>query len=182
MAVHGASLARDPPWEYHMRRNMQAVASWLFVGPYAAANRSQLEALKAAGITHIVCICDQYESVFIRPQFPEHFQYLQVNLADHSQSNLLEHFEQVRVFLNACLASNGKVLVHSNVGLSRAPAMVVAYLICHLQTNLTQALELVASRRCCVFIPAHFHRQLQDSEDRLRSLDGRPAKRRHDDS
>ncbi|KAJ1550689.1 hypothetical protein HK096_005576, partial [Nowakowskiella sp. JEL0078] len=56
-----------------MRREMQEIIPGLFCGPIQSAkNRNEL---LSNGITHILCIRDKLELVFVKPQFPNDFQY-----------------------------------------------------------------------------------------------------------
>jgi serine/threonine/tyrosine-interacting protein len=50
------------------------------LGPYAAATRAKLGDMKAAGITHVVCVREYLERNLIRPNHPEHFKYLVVEV------------------------------------------------------------------------------------------------------
>lgn len=50
-------------------------------GPYASATRAKLEEMKAAALTHIVCVRQSLEKNLIRPNHPEHFKYLVVEIA-----------------------------------------------------------------------------------------------------
>lgn len=50
-------------------------------GPYASATRAKLEEMKAAGLTHIVCVRQSLEKNLIRPNHPDHFKYLVVEIA-----------------------------------------------------------------------------------------------------
>lgn len=51
------------------------------VGPYAAATRAKLEDMKKAGITHVVCVREYLERKLIRPNHPDSFKYLVVEIA-----------------------------------------------------------------------------------------------------
>lgn len=61
-------------WTYTMRRTMQEVVPGVFLGPYSAAQKTKLDALKNHGITHIICVRQDVEAHFIKPNFPEVFQ------------------------------------------------------------------------------------------------------------
>ena len=45
-------------------------------GPYACAMKKELGMLQASGITHIICVRQQEEARFVKPNFPQHFDYL----------------------------------------------------------------------------------------------------------
>ena len=52
---------------------MQEVVRGLYLGPYSAASRSKLQTLLDCGITHIVCVRQNIEAHFIKPNFPDKF-------------------------------------------------------------------------------------------------------------
>mmetsp|Transcript_123848 Transcript_123848/g.174655 ORF Transcript_123848/g.174655 Transcript_123848/m.174655 type:complete len:292 (-) Transcript_123848:26-901(-) len=151
-------------WEYSMRRGMQEVIPGVFLGPYAVARKNQLESLLAAGITHIVCVRQNAEATFVRPNFPDHFLYLVVDVADDSSENIISHFPEVREFIDQALDENGRVLMHGNAGISRSGALLIAYLMYKLETTYAEALRLVQLRRFCVAPNEGFQAQLHEYE------------------
>lgn len=58
----------------------------VFLGPYSAASRSNLQSLLDHGITHIICIRQAIEANFIRPNFPHRFKYV-ISLNYHRVMN-----------------------------------------------------------------------------------------------
>lgn len=54
----------------------QEVVPGVFLGPYSAASRSNLQSLLDHGITHIICIRQAIEANFIKPNFPHKFKYV----------------------------------------------------------------------------------------------------------
>lgn len=62
----------------------------------------------------------------MRPRFPEHFVYLVLeDVADADTQNLIRLLPRARAFIDEQLARGGRVLVHDDGGISRAPAVVV---------------------------------------------------------
>lgn len=55
---------------------IQEVVPGVFLGPYSAASRSNLQSLLDHGITHIICIRQAIEANFIKPNFPHKFKYV----------------------------------------------------------------------------------------------------------
>ncbi|KAE9025210.1 hypothetical protein PR003_g12794 [Phytophthora rubi] len=96
----------------------------LFIGSYGAANN--LEALKHAGITHIL--------------FPEEFTYLRLEVADLPSVRISDFFDEALGFVDAALETGGKVLVHCFMGRSRSATIVLAYLIARQTLTLSDAL------------------------------------------
>ncbi|CAB1426790.1 unnamed protein product [Pleuronectes platessa] len=106
-------------WAYPMRREMQEILPGLFLGPYSAAMKSKLPNLERQGITHVVCVRQDIEANFIKPNFPHTFRYLVLDIADNPVENLIRFFPTTKEFIDSCLATGGKVLVHGNAGISR---------------------------------------------------------------
>ena len=86
-----AASSRPPPWTYDCRREMQQILPGLFLGPYAAARKTQLASLEAKGITHVVCVRQDNERSVIKPNFEGHFKYLVVDMLD-SQGSIRRHY------------------------------------------------------------------------------------------
>ncbi|XP_057330069.1 serine/threonine/tyrosine-interacting protein-like [Microplitis mediator] len=151
-------------WSYIMRRSMQEVAPGLYLGPYSSASRSQLQSLKEIGITHIICVRQDIESQFIKPNFPDDFEYLVLNIADTVTENIIQHFRRVKEFINKGLNSGGRVLVHGNAGISRSAALVLAYIMERYNCSPFQAYTLVQHRRFCINPNDGFMAQLREYE------------------
>ncbi|RLU22453.1 hypothetical protein DMN91_004731 [Ooceraea biroi] len=157
-------LEGSKEWTYTMRRNMQEVVPGLFLGPYSAASRSKLQALLDQRITHIVCVRHAIEANFIRPNFPQQFKYLVLEIADTATENIIQHFQKVKFFINEGLRSGGRVLVHGNAGISRSAALVLAYVMETYDLNLKHAYTIVQQRRFCINPSESFMTQLKEYE------------------
>lgn len=68
---------------------------------------------------------------------------------------------QAFTFINEGKKANGKILVHCNAGISRAPTLVIAYLMKEENLSLEQAWEKVKSGRPLIRPNAGFVKQLQ---------------------
>lgn len=151
-------------WEYAMRRDMQEIVPGVFLGPYAAAMKSKLGDLKAHGITHIICIRQSIEANFVRPNFPQHFNYLVLDIADCPTENIIKHFRQTKDFIDQCLQSGGRILVHGNGGISRSAAVITAYIMVKFSLTCSEAISWVRSRRYCISLNEGFQHQLLEYE------------------
>ncbi|XP_059178147.1 serine/threonine/tyrosine-interacting protein B-like [Physella acuta] len=154
----------ETEWQYAMRREMQEIIPGLFLGPYGSALRTKLDSLMAAGITHIICIRQSIEANFVRPNFPEHFRYLVLNMADSPTENIIKYFQQTKDFIDDCLNQGGKVLVHGNGGISRSAAVVTAYVMEKLGLTCREALVWVRNKRLCISLNDGFLHQLTEYE------------------
>ncbi|XP_076657110.1 serine/threonine/tyrosine-interacting protein [Halictus rubicundus] len=151
-------------WTYTMRRHMQEVVPRLYLGPYSAASRSKLQSLLEHGITHIVCVRQDIEANFIKPNFPDKFKYLVLNIADTATENIIQHFQKVKTFIDEGLSSGGQVLVHGNAGISRSAALVLAYVMETYGLSQTRAYAMVQQRRFCINPNEGFMTQLKEYE------------------
>ena len=151
-------------WEYNMRRSMQEIIPHLYLGPYSAATRSSFDNLAREGITHIVCVRTAAEGTYIRANFPDHFQYLVLDLGETVQENIISAFPDVCEFLDQALSINGRVLLHGNAGISRSGALLTAYIMRRHGLGYTDALSVIQSRRLCVYPHEIFCRQLRERE------------------
>uniref|UniRef100_A0A2I3SZ89 Serine/threonine/tyrosine-interacting protein n=1 Tax=Pan troglodytes TaxID=9598 RepID=A0A2I3SZ89_PANTR len=142
-------------WTYPMRREMQEILPGLFLGPYSSAMKSKLPVLQKHGITHIICIRQNIEANFIKPNFQQLFRYLVLDIADNPVENIIRFFPMV---------GTRKVLVHGNAGISRSAAFVIAYIMETFGMKYRDAFAYVQERRFCINPNAGFVHQLQEYE------------------
>lgn len=113
--------------QFLIPKTMQEIVPGVFLGPYSAAQRNSL---LENGITCIVCVRQEYEAHFIKPQINDpSFAYLILDIADNVTENIIRFFPKVRQFIDEALANNRKVLVHGNNGNSRSATLVLAYIM-----------------------------------------------------
>ncbi|XP_064489540.1 serine/threonine/tyrosine-interacting protein A-like isoform X2 [Ornithodoros turicata] len=151
-------------WTYSMRRDMQEIIPGLFLGPYSSAMRSKCEQLSKAGITHIVCIRQDVEANFIRPNFPDKFLYLVLDIADSQTSNIIQYIPQVKRFVDSCLLNGGRVLIHGNGGISRSAALAIGYIMETYGLPYNQVFTFVQQKRFCISPNEGFVSQLREYE------------------
>ncbi|CAI5764847.1 serine/threonine/tyrosine-interacting protein [Podarcis muralis] len=151
-------------WTYPMRREMQEILPGLFLGPYSSAMKSKLPILQKHGITHVICIRQNIEANFIKPNFQQLFRYLVLDIADHPIENIIRFFPTTKAFIDGSLQTGGKVLVHGNAGISRSAALVIAYIMETFGVKYRDAFTYVQERRFCINPNAGFVHQLQEYE------------------
>uniref|UniRef100_A0A8C5K1S3 Serine/threonine/tyrosine-interacting protein n=1 Tax=Jaculus jaculus TaxID=51337 RepID=A0A8C5K1S3_JACJA len=134
-------------WTYPMRREMLEILPGLFLGPYSSATKSKLSILQKHGITHIICIRQNIEANFIKPNFQRLFRYLDLDIADDPVENIIRFCPMTKEFIDGSLQNGGEVLIHGNAGISRRDAFTY-----------------VQERRFCINPNAGFVHQLQDYE------------------
>lgn len=134
---------------------------------------SNLEILKANGITHIVNaageICECY--------FPDKIEYLPLNLRDNSNEVSLYFYNKIKnieccfydaySFIEKAKEKGGKVLIHCIQGISRSTTLVLSYLILSRKLTYEQALKHVEERRKIVSPNLGFSLQAQTFYQRV---------------
>uniref|UniRef100_A0A8C0WGW3 Serine/threonine/tyrosine-interacting protein n=1 Tax=Castor canadensis TaxID=51338 RepID=A0A8C0WGW3_CASCN len=147
------------------RCHAQEILPGLFLGPYSSAMRSKLPILQKHGITHIICIRQNIEANFIKPNFQQLFRYLVLDIADNPVENIIRFFPMTKEFIDGSLQNGGKVLVHGNAGISRSAAFVIAYIMETFGMKYRDAFAYVQERRFCINPNAGFVHQLQSKRD-----------------
>ncbi|CAG0885597.1 unnamed protein product [Darwinula stevensoni] len=166
-------------WSYGMRRSMQEIIPGLFLGPYLSASRQSGQSLLDAGVTHIICVRQPREAHIIKPQFPQSFKYLVLDIVDHYTENIIQHFPKAREFINSCFTCNGKALVHGCNGVSRSAAIVIGYIMEQYGLDFQSAFNIVQQKRYCINPNEAFVQQLKEYEPiykaRLAQMNGQSS-------
>lgn len=118
---------------------------FLYLGSMSATMDREL--LAKNHITHIVQVLDV-------PWLPisekDGFRCLRIDILDKPSADLRPHLEGACQYIANALRSGGNVLVHCQQGVSRSPAIVIAYLIHDLGISYEQAYALVKRCRPCI--------------------------------
>lgn len=137
----------------------------LFLGSVGAASNKAV--LKSLNITHVLLVANA-----LVPAYPRDFKYKQVEVLDSEDTNLVQHFEECFSFIDEAKREGCGVLVHCFAGRSRSVTVIVAYLMRTHHMSLSEALELVRSKRPQAAPNKGFLLQLQNYESRLRVNQG----------
>ncbi|XP_036129660.1 inactive dual specificity phosphatase 27 [Molossus molossus] len=124
--------------------------------------------LKRLGITHILNAAHG-TGVYTGPDFYTglSIQYLGVEVDDFPDVDISQHFRKAAEFLDeALLTCRGKVLVSSEMGVSRSAVLVAAYLMIFHHMPVLQALMTVRKRRA-IAPNDGFLRQLRELNEKL---------------
>ncbi|KAG0696934.1 protein-tyrosine phosphatase-like protein [Suillus ampliporus] len=117
----------------------------LYLGSMSATMDREL--LAHHHITHIVQVLDV-------PWLPisekDGFRCLRIDILDKPSADLRPHLEGACQYIANALKNGGNVLVHCQQGVSRSPAIVIAYLIHDLGMSYEQAYALVKRCRPCI--------------------------------
>jgi len=106
------------------------------MGPYQAGFKTK--ELIEVGVTHILNVtCKEYM------HRRKYFKFLDVHIQDTHNEDTKKHFRITNRFIDEARTGQGKVLVHSVTGKSRAPTFILAYLIGKEKVKLKDGLELL---------------------------------------
>jgi len=105
----------------------------------------------------------------VTAHLPLHFEtsgitYMRLPASDSGSQNLKQYFSEAINFIECARASNGKVLVHCQAGVSRSPSIVAAYLISRSRKTLSEAFSFIKDRRSIVAPNINFMGQLLEFE------------------
>jgi len=143
--------------------------SALYLGSISATMDRDL--LKSHRITHIVQVLD---APWIPISEKDGFRCLRIDIHDKPTADLKSHLETACQYIASALISGGNVLVHCQQGISRSPAIVIAYLIHNLGMSYDQAYALVKRHRPCINPNPGFVAALRAWETKWRSFESHP--------
>ncbi|XP_043855468.1 serine/threonine/tyrosine-interacting-like protein 2 [Dromiciops gliroides] len=124
--------------------------------------------LKRLGVTHILNAAHG-TGVYTGPEFYNglEIQYLGVEVDDFPEVDISQHFRKAAEFLDeALLTYRGKILVSSEMGISRSAVLVVAYLMIFHHMTILEALMTVRKKRP-IYPNDGFLKQLRELNEKL---------------
>jgi len=125
----------------------------LFIGEFFSSYPVQIRDLGIELIIDVTCdVC-----YFNYPNVD----YIQIPIEDDEYTNIVKYFNYTYNLIDNKLKKGKKVLVYCQAGVSRSPTIVIAYLMKKLNINLTEAYELVLSKRSIVKPNSGFYFQLK---------------------
>ncbi|XP_026223519.1 protein phosphatase Slingshot homolog 2 [Anabas testudineus] len=102
-----------------------------------------------------------------QPSFLPCSRYLRIPIDDSLWDDLLPWIPQALHFIDAAMSSGASVLVHCAAGISRSPALAVAYIMYSLGMDLDHAYRFVKERRPSISPNFNFLGQLQHFQGTL---------------
>jgi dual specificity phosphatase 12 len=102
--------------------SMDEVYPNIFIGNLACIYNT--ETLDKHGIKNIITAVSG-----ITPPYPEKYNYLNLNLIDSYQEEIINKFNESNKFIEESIKNNEKILVHCICGVSRSSTLVIAYLL-----------------------------------------------------
>lgn len=115
------------------------------------------DCLSARGISYVLSVsrcCPQ-------PSFLPQSQYLRIPIDDSLRDDLLPWIPQALRFIDGAMSLGCSVIVHCAAGISRSPALAVAYVMYSLGMDLDHAYRYVKERRPTISPNFNFLGQLQ---------------------
>lgn len=98
----------------------------------------------------------------ITPPYPDKYNYLNLDLIDSCQEEIINKFEISNKFIEESLQKNEKVLVHCICGVSRSSTIVIAYLIYKkIFGNVDKIIENLKNKREIINPIPNFKNQLE---------------------
>ncbi|XP_069047848.1 dual specificity protein phosphatase 8 [Lepisosteus oculatus] len=131
------------------------------------------DGLSALGISHVLSVsrcCPQ-------PHFLPPSCFLRVPIDDSLSDQLLPWIPAALAFIDQARCQRGAVLLHCVAGVSRSPALAVAYIMHHLGLGLDDAYRFVKERRPSISPNFNFLGQLQHFQSMLARPGAPPANR-----
>lgn len=115
------------------------------------------DSLSARGISYVLSVsrCSP------QPTFLPKSQYLRIPIDDSLRDDLLPWIPQALRFIDGAMSLGCSVLVHCAAGISRSPALAVAYIMYRLGMDLDHAYRFVKERRPSISPNFNFLGQLQ---------------------
>ncbi|XP_061567230.1 dual specificity protein phosphatase 8 [Cololabis saira] len=149
--------SRDPGAE---RPPLSMILPRLYLGAESDVTQERLASL---GISYVVSVsrCSP------QPSFLPCSRYLRIPIDDSLWDDLLPWIPQALHFLDAAMSSGASVLVHCAAGISRSPALAVAYVMYSRDLDLDQAYRFVKERRPSISPNFNFLGQLQHFQGAL---------------
>ena len=111
----------------------------IYVGPIETVFKTrELIFLKIKNILNLSCV--SYNKRI------KYFKYYDIFINDNHTENAIKYFKITNRFIDDAVNSGGKILIHSENGISRCWVFLMAYLIGRIQMTFNQAFELVRSK------------------------------------
>ncbi|XP_061892320.1 dual specificity protein phosphatase 15 [Entelurus aequoreus] len=107
-----------------------------------------------------------------RPPFLPCSRHLRIPIDDSLRDDLLPWIPQALRFIDKAMSSGASVLIHCAAGISRSPALAVAYIMYSSGMDLDQAYRFVKERRPAISPNFNFLGQLQHFQGTLRQKAG----------
>ncbi|KAM5151591.1 dual specificity protein phosphatase 19 [Mantella aurantiaca] len=137
------------------------IKPWLLLGSQDVAQ--DLDVLKKFKVSHILNVAYGVDNVF-----PNEFTYKKLPILDLPETEITSYFPECFDFIDQTKKKDGVVLVHCNAGVSRAPAIIIGYLMYNEKLNFARAFSVVKNARPAACPNPGFMEQLHKYQDSVR--------------
>ena len=96
---------------------------------------------------------------------PLHYIFEKFPLENDEYASMLEYMDKAVEKIHRYLSQHKKIYIHCNNGNSRAPAILIYYLMVHKKFNYSRALSLLKKLRPTIMINDNFERELKTIEE-----------------
>ncbi|XP_020347372.1 dual specificity protein phosphatase 16-like [Oncorhynchus kisutch] len=152
------------------RPPLSLILPHLYLGAETDVTQDCLDARGISYVLSVSCFSPQ-------PTFLPRSQYLRIPIEDSLRDDLLPHIPEALRFIDGAMSSGGSVVVHCAAGISRSPALAVAYIMYNLGMDLDHAYRFVKERRPSISPNFNFLGQLQHFQGTLtqKTSNGNPT-------
>ena len=136
------------------------ILNYIYLGSYWDANNP--EYLTRLGITHVLNCSASQRNPDECPYHPDTgiLWYAGVSAVDKESYDMIQHVDKACAFMKKAKNSNGKVLIHSTMGVNRSVILLAIYLIGVMKIKLIQAVRLISEKRSSILQNEGFQKQL----------------------
>jgi len=145
-------------------RSYAKILPFLYLGDEETA--SDLKTLQTLKIQFVLNATEDVEDFFATSGI----KYLKLNISDWEYEDITKHFPESNGFIEEARQSGSCCLVHCSGGLSRGPAIVIAYLMKHQDLPLKEAYKLVKDVKSGIEPNEGFVKQLLKYEESFGKL------------
>ncbi|RNA03391.1 dual specificity phosphatase 1 [Brachionus plicatilis] len=162
----GNNNSRNNYFNGHYEDPSLVIEPYVYLGGASINQNPKLA--NSYGITHILNMAsDQAPNMHLFGN--PNIKYKHIPADDVLNYNIRYHFEEAFEIIDDARRTNGRILVHCTMGISRSATIVIAYLMSRYNMSLRSAYDYVRSKRSIVAPNSLFLKLLQDYENELRT-------------
>lgn len=134
-------------------RDMNLIEPGLYLGNIYSAK--SLETLSSLKVTHVLALLESFEYYTKL----EGIEYLTIEIDDCPSCRIIDYLPEALRFISNALKV-GSIIVHCAAGVSRSASVVIAYIMVKYSLRYEEAVQIVRSKRSCVWPNQGFQSQL----------------------
>ena len=159
----GVSALKNIEYHYSRDKISEIIPNKLYISNLRTANN--VDRLVKNNITDVLFINQRYKSRHVLDKYKQYgIRHKRYNIKDNRRDSISLIFEGAYNFIE----SGGKVLVHCKSGKSRAPTIVIMYLMVKYKFPYEKAYSYVKSKRNLIKPNPKFDQELQELEKNVK--------------